>query len=202
MKLTRLPKLLHRALIAAALSVVASGFTAAGAGAARPTPAFLVNPIAPYQAGDQVWTVDQGVPGTPTMLPFVAPDPVALQVILTPADRPYRPGDKVWTSSNQVPPPAQPDANGCLRVPATGYIGTNVFGSTSYEYSNYWYWSGGTSSEPFHWYIRRLSDDQALYDGHSSGGGGSQNTNANNWRWQVQNQGSDPQAWNACYEVL
>ncbi len=206
MKATSFP-CFHRAVFSAALVTVLVTLLAAAAGAAGSAPITSsargpVPPIRPYQPGDQVWTTSESVPpaGT-TMTPLVAPDPVALQVILTPV-RPYQPGDKVWTSSDQVPAPAQPDANGCQRVPSSGYIGYHVYASTTYEYSNYWYWSGSSSNEPFHWYIRRLSDDQALYDGSSQGGGGSQYTNYNNWRWQVQNLGSDPQAWNACYETL
>ena len=118
------------------------------------------------------------------------------------APAPYQPGDKVWTSSDQVPTAAQPDANGCQRVPASGYIGPGVYASTSYEYSNYWSWSGSSSNEPFAWYIRRLSDDKIIYNGHSAGGGGDQYTTATSWRWQVQNQGTDPQAWNVCYQTL
>lgn len=131
--------------------------------------------------------------------PFVVPGSVT--VVVTPA-APYRPGDKVWTSSAQVPSPALPDAKGCQRVPSSGFIGPGVFASTSYEYSNYWNWSGASSNEPFHWYIRRLSDDQIRYDGSSQGGGGSQVTTATSWRWQVKNQGTDAQAWQACFQTL
>ena len=131
--------------------------------------------------------------------PFVLPGSVT--VVVTPA-APFRLGDRVWTNNAQVPSPAIPDANGCQRVPSSGYIGPGVFASTSYEYSNYWYWSPSSSNEPFQWYIRRLSDDQILYSGKSQGGAGSQVTTSNNWRWQVKNNGTDPQAWNACYETL
>jgi hypothetical protein len=195
---------LYRAMLLAVLAVLIALVTAAAGAAAstpgRPMPEFL-KPLPAYQPGDQVWTTNESVPPPGAMAPFTPPDPVALNVIMEPV-RPYQPGDKVWTSNDQVPPPAQPDANGCQYVPSTGYIGHNVYGTTTYEYSNYWYWDGSSSGEPFHWYIRRLSDDQALYDGHSDGGGGSQYTNANNWRWQVQNQGADPQRWHVCYEVL
>ncbi len=180
-------------VLAVPLAAPAAGSEAASSGL-PPAPAT-------YQPGDQVWSNSDSVPSPGATFPFIAPDPVALQVILSPI-RPYRPGDKVWTSSDQVPAPAEPDANGCQRVPSSGYIGYHVYASTTYEYSNYWYWSGSSSNEPFHWYIRRLSDDNALYDGSSQGGGGSQSTNSNNWRWQVQNLGNDPQAWNACYETL
>ena len=93
---------------------------------------------ATYQPGDQVWSNSDSVPPPGATIPFVAPDPDALQVILSPI-RPYRPGDKVWTSSDQVPAPAEPDANGCQRVPSSGDIGYHVYASTTYEYSNYWY---------------------------------------------------------------
>ena len=192
-----------RAALAAAVLLTLLALPLAAPAAAGSEAASSGLPPAPatYQPGDQVWSDSDGVPPPgATTIPFVAPDPVALQVILSPI-RPYRPGDKVWTSSDQVPAAAQPDANGCQRVPSSGYIGYHVYASTTYEYSNYWYWSGSSSNEPFHWYIRRLSDDKTLYDGHSDGGGGSQSTTYNNWRWQVQNLGTDPQAWNACYET-
>jgi len=199
---SRSSSLSRRAVLAAAglltlLALPLAASAAAGSGAAS---SGLPPAPAPYQPGDQVWSDTASVPPPGATMPFVAPDPDVLQVILSPI-RPYRPGDKVWTSSDQVPAPAQPDANGCQRVPSSGYIGYHVYASTTYEYSNYWYWSGSSSSEPFHWYIRRLSDDQALYDGSSQGGGGGQSTTSNNWRWQVQNLGADPQAWNACYQT-
>lgn len=192
-----------RAALAAAglLMLVALPLAASAAAGSEPASTGLPPAPAIYQPGDQVWNDSASVPPPGATIPFVAPDPDVLQVILSPI-RPYRPGDKVWTSSDQVPAPAEPDANGCQRVPSSGYIGSHVYASTTYEYSNYWYWSGSSSNEPFHWYIRRLSDDKALYDGSSQGGGGSQSTTFNNWRWQVQNLGSDPQAWNACYETL
>jgi hypothetical protein len=197
---SRSSSLSRRAVLAAAGLLTLLALSLAAPAAAGSETASSGSPPAPaaYQPGDQVWSDSASVPPPGATIPFVAPDPDVLQVILSPI-RPYRPGDKVWTSSDQVPAPAEPDANGCQRVPSRGYIGYHVYASTPYEYSNYWYWSGSSSSEPFH---RRLSDDKALYDGSSQGGGGSQSTTSTNWRWQVQNLGSDPQAWNACYETL
>lgn len=187
----------YRAVCVASL-VVLTAFATAAAGATLPGSSYQgpIPPVRPYEPGDQVWTTSDSVPDTVTATPFVASGAIQVAPV-----RPYRPGDKVWTTSDEVPVSQGPDANGCQRVPASGYISPYVYASTSYEYSNYWYWSGSYSNEPFHWYIRRLSDDAALYDGQSSGGGGSQYTTSNNWRWQVQNLGSSPQAWTACYET-
>jgi hypothetical protein len=172
-----------------------------GAAATRSGTANSGLPAAPaaYQPGDEIWTDASSVPTLGVAVPFVAPDPAVVHVIFTPV-RAYQPGDRVWTSSAQVPAPAQPDANGCQRVPSSGYIGYDVYAQTSTEYSNYWYWSGGSSNESFSWYIKQSGGSIEAH-GSSPGGGGSQTVGANNYYWQVQNTGSDAQAWNACYEV-
>jgi hypothetical protein len=187
------------ALAVGVLAVLAVPLTtAAAARTALADPGLPVSPAA-YQPGDEVWTDTKSVPTASAAITFVAPDPAAVQVIFTPV-RAYQPGDKVWTSNAQVPPPARPDADGCQRVPSSGYIGYDVYGQTSLEYSNYWYWSGSSSNESFSWYIKH-NDGSIEAHGTSAGGGGSQSVGANNYYWQVQNTGTDPQAWNACYEV-
>jgi hypothetical protein len=176
----------------ALLTAPLSSASTSDAGGLPPAPAT-------FQPGDQVWTDTTGVPPAHVTLPFVSPDPGVVRVIFTPVPS-YQPGDKVWTSSPQVPPTAQPDANGCQRVPSSGFIGHNVSASTSNEYANFWYWSSGSSSESFSWWIKK-TDGTVVAHGASPGGGGSQSVAANIYYWQVQNTGSDPQAWNACYEV-
>lgn len=120
------------------------------------------------------------------------------KITVTPV-RPYRPGDKVWL---QAPPPAEVTllATGCQRVPATGYIGTNVYADSTAQYANYWEWSSASSSQPFYWYIKR-TDNTNADSGYSTGGGGSRLLAANVYYWKVQNKGSSPQAWNVCYDV-
>lgn len=119
-------------------------------------------------------------------------------VTVTPV-RPYHPGDKVWTST---PPTsamtATPDASGCQRVPGSGYISHDVYAQTTAEYSSSWNWSASSSNESFSWYIKK-TDGTIQAHGSSPGGGGSQSVAANNYYWQVQNTGADPQAWNVCY---
>ncbi len=176
-------------LLVAPLSAASTG----NAGGLPPAPP-------PYQPGDHVWTDTSDVPAPGGALPFIAPDPAVVRVILTPVQA-YQPGDKVWLSSSQVPASAQPDANGCQRVPSSGFISHNVYASTSSEYANFWYWSSGSSNESFSWWIKK-TDGSVVAHGSSPGGGGSQSVAANVYYWQVQNTGSDPQAWNACYEVL
>jgi hypothetical protein len=117
--------------------------------------------------------------------------------------RPYQPGDLVWTTS---PPLAEivPTAllsSGCQRVPATGYIGTGVYASSSSQYSNYWSWGAASSGQPFNWYVKR-GDESNADSGYSGGGGGSSSLAANVYHWKVQNQGGTPQAWNVCWDVL
>lgn len=195
----RRPFLLRRAAVAAGLLMLLAAPLTAAAAARNSTDASVPTTPAAYQPGDQVWTESSNVPAAGAAVPFVAPDPTVAQLIVTPV-RAYQPGDKVWTSAAQVPPPAQPDANGCERVPSSGYIGHDVYAQSSLEYSNYWYWSGGSSNESFSWYIKH-ADGSIEAHGASPGGGGSQSVGANNYYWQVQNTGSDAQAWNVCYEV-
>lgn len=195
--------LLRRAALAAGLLTMLVMPVAAMAGTSGSSQHGTLLPSAPasYQPGAQVWSTSTSVPAPGAVLPFATLDPGAVMVIVTPA-APYHPGDKVWTNSGQVPSSPPPPANGCQRVPSSGYISSGVFASTSYEYSNYWSWSQSSSNQRFHWYIRRLSDDMTLYNGASQGGGGQQQTTATSWRWQVKNEGADPQAWNACYYTL
>lgn len=187
------------ALVVGVLALLAVPLTAAAATHTAFTDPGPPSSPAAYQPGDHVWTDTNSIPTPSAAITFVAPDPAAVEVIFTPV-RAYQPGDKIWTSNAQVPPPARPDANGCQRVPSSGYIGYDVYAQTSLEYSNYWYWSGSSSNESFSWYIKH-SDGSIEAHGTSAGGGGSQSVGANNYYWQVQNTGTDPQAWNACYEV-
>jgi len=117
--------------------------------------------------------------------------------------RPYQPGDVVWTSS---PPVTEIGtelllSSGCERVPASGYIGTGVYASSSSQYSNYWSWGAASSGQPFNWYVKR-NDESNADSGSSSGGGGSSSPASNVYHWKVQNQGGTPQAWNVCWDVL
>lgn len=115
--------------------------------------------------------------------------------------RPYRGGDLVWMSSPPVTQLVTPLSSGCQRVPATGYIGTNVYADSTSEYSNYWSWGSSSSGQPFYWYVKR-SDESNAGNGYSTGGGGSSSVAANVYHWKVQNKGSTPQAWNVCWDVL
>jgi len=111
--------------------------------------------------------------------------------------RPYTPGDKVWTSAPPVT--ALTDSGtGCQRVPASGYVGHNVYAQTSVKYSSYWSWSAASAVESFHWYVFN-SGGALTANGGSSGGGAGAAVPANNNYWKVQNQGADPQAWNVCW---
>lgn len=132
-------------------------------------------------------------------------------VTVSPA-APYQPGDFVWystppttastTSTSSFNSLVTPMANGCQRVPSSGYIGTGVYASSTAEYANDWSWSAGSSSEPFYWYVKK-TDSTTYTWGYSTGGGGDTGTiAANNYYWEVQNQGSTPQAWNVCYSVV
>lgn len=117
--------------------------------------------------------------------------------------RPYQPGDHVWLSA---PPPVTIASeallsSGCQRVPATGYIGTNVYADSSAQYSNFWYWGAASSGQPFYWYVKR-NDNSNADSGYSNGGNGSSSVGANIYHWKVQNKGSSPQAWNVCWDVL
>ena len=150
--------------------------------------------------------VSAGTAAAGTLAPVV--------VTVSPAT-PYQPGDYVWYST----PPAStttglssfgvnsfggvsPMANGCQRVPSTGYISSGVYANSTAEYANDWTWSAGSSSEPFYWYIKK-TDNSTYTNGYSSGGGGDTGTiAANDYYWKVQNQGATPQAWNVCYQVI
>lgn len=114
--------------------------------------------------------------------------------------RPYRAGDKIWWTTPPAASGVGALANGCQRVPATGYIGTNVYAESSAEYANFWEWSDSSSAQPFYWYLKRTNDTNAD-SGYSSGGGSSRTLAANVYYFKVQNKGSSPQAWNVCYEV-
>lgn len=117
--------------------------------------------------------------------------------------RPYQPGDLVWTTS---PPVADVQthgllSSGCQRVPASGYIGTGVYASSSSQYSNHWSWGAASSGQPFSWFVKR-GDESNADSGSSGGGGGSSSLASNVYHWKVQNQGSSPQAWNVCWDTL
>lgn len=116
---------------------------------------------------------------------------------------PYRPGDLVWTTP---PPPADTAsldlmATGCDRVPASGYLGTNVYADSNAHYANYWYWSDSSSSQPFWWYLKK-GDNSNQGSGYSTGAGDAISVPGNIYRWKVQNKGSSPQAWTVCYDVF
>lgn len=117
--------------------------------------------------------------------------------------RPYQPGDFVWTTSPPVAQlgPASLLSSGCQRVPASGYIGTGVYASSSSQYSNHWSWGAASSGQPFNWYVKR-NDESNADSGYSGGSGGSSSVGANIYHWKVQNQGATPQAWNVCWDVL
>lgn len=103
-------------------------------------------------------------------------------VTVTPI-RPYQPGDLVWTSS---PPPPAPTADsmdvGCDRVPATGYIGTNVYADSGAHYANFWNWGPGSSGEAYYWYVKK-TDGTTQANGYASGGGNA-SVPANIYRWK------------------
>ncbi|HZT92558.1 MAG TPA: hypothetical protein VFA05_11015 [Gaiellaceae bacterium] len=183
-------------LVAAGTAAALFGFAAAAlAGDTTGIPAAP----APYQRGDQVWTTDQ-LPA-PASSATEASDAAAAAALpsasVTPV-RPYQAGDQVWTTDASVPSPAQPNANGCQRVPASGYIGTTVYAATTDEYATSWSWSASSSGEPFIWYIKHTDGSNQVY-GSSSGYGDSVGVPGTVYYWEVQNKGSDPQAWNVCY---
>jgi hypothetical protein len=122
-----------------------------------------------------------------------------LSVTVSPV-RPYRPGDDVWLTTPPTASGVGTLANGCERVPLTGYIGFNVYADSSAQYANYWAWSDSSSAQPFYWYLKRTNNTNADY-GYSTGAGGSRTLAANIYYFKVQNKGSAPQAWNVCYEV-
>ena len=116
--------------------------------------------------------------------------------------RPYQPGDHVWLTT---PPTgvatAAMFATGCERVPASGYIGTNVYANSNAHYVNFWEWGSASSSQPYYWYVKR-TDNTNVDSGYSNGGGGQSLVGANVLYWKVQNKGATPQAWNVCYDVV
>lgn len=117
-------------------------------------------------------------------VPQGAGDPPIAVVTVTPV-RAYQPGDYVWTTA---PPSPKSDVEmdvGCDRVPATGFIGTNVYADSGAHYANYWQWGAGSSGEPYYWYVKR-SDGTTQDSGYTSGGGNS-SVPANIYRWKVQN---------------
>lgn len=132
--------------------------------------------------------------------PFASPFLASLATVES--VRPYQVGDQVWLTSPPVVRLGTTTASaaGCERVPATGYIGTNVYADSSSQYSNYWSWGSSSSGQPFYWYVKR-NDNSNADSGYSNGGGGSSSIGANIYHWKVQNQGSTPQAWNVCSEV-
>lgn len=127
--------------------------------------------------------------------------PSTVTVTVTPV-RPYQPGDFVWLTT---PPRAANDvgtlATGCERVPASGYIGTNVYADSNAHYANFWQWGAASSGQAFNWWVKR-TDNSNWASGSSSGGGGQASGGANILYWKVQNKGATPQAWNVCYDVL
>lgn len=121
-------------------------------------------------------------------------------VTVTPV-RPYQPGDLVWLTT----PPRSGDvstmATGCERVPASGYIRTNVYADSNAHYANFWQWGAASSGQAYNWWVKR-SDNSNWASGSSSGGAGQASGGANILYWKVQNKGATPQAWNVCYDVL
>ena len=92
----------------------------------------------------------------PDFIPGGSVDPVIELATITPV-RPYRSGDYVWKTSPPAPISggATPMDVGCDRVPAHGYIGTNVYADSGAHYANYWYWGSGSSGEPYYWYVKK-----------------------------------------------
>lgn len=131
-----------------------------------------------------------------------SPGPAAQQLSLTVTVipvRPYQPGDLVWTTSPPAPEGMSAMDVGCDRVPATGYIGTNVYADSGAHYANYWNWGAGSSGEAYYWYIKK-TDGTTQESGYSNSAGGA-SVPANIYRWKVQNKGAFPQAWQVCFDV-
>lgn len=122
----------------------------------------------------------------------------SLKVTVTPV-RPYQPGDYVWLTT---PPRSEVGAmaTGCERVPASGYISTNVYADSNAHYANFWQWGAASSGQSFNWWVKR-TDNSNWASGSSSGGSGQASGAANILYWKVQNKGATPQAWNVCYDV-
>lgn len=130
----------------------------------------------------------------------VLDEPPVVVVAVTPV-RAYQPGDYVWKTT---PPTARGGVGtmdvGCDRVPATGYIGTNVYAESGAHYANYWSWGSGSSGEPYYWYVKKT--DGTTQDWGYTSGGDQSSVPANVYRWKVQNKGATPQAWNVCFDVV
>jgi hypothetical protein len=111
------------------------------------------------------------------------------------------PGAQAITPAQRAAFGPHPDASGCERVPSSGQIGTGVFASSSAEYSNEWTWPAGSFGESYTWYVKH-TDNSTESDGTESSSGSWGPGGANNYYWEVQNHGSDAQAWsNVCYWV-
>jgi hypothetical protein len=88
-------------------------------------------------------------------------------------------------------------SSGCERVPPSGNIGPGVYGQTGTHSSSSWNWSGGSAGQSFHWYVITSG---GTIKAHGPGSGpGSVSVPAGTYYWKVQNQGSSPQSWNACW---
>lgn len=111
--------------------------------------------------------------------------------------RAYQLGDRL-VSGNAVTV-VNPNANGCQRIPASGYLTQNSTSSTTAEYSNYWNWSAGSASSPFSWWLKKTDGTTVASDTSSSGD--NRSLGANNYYWEVENKSPTPQAWTVCYDV-
>ena len=114
--------------------------------------------------------------------------------------RPWQAGDRVWT----VQPPLvdlefAALTTGCARVPASGYIGAQVYAQTASYYTNHWDWTESSSHQAFHWYVFTNGGTLKAHGASPTGSGGNVNVTANYHYWKVQNQGTSPQAWNVCF---
>ena len=86
-------------------------------------------------------------------------------------------------------------ATGCPSVPASGFIGPNVYASSGTHASTAWSWTNSSSNQPFHWYVFN-SSNQVVADGYTAdGSGGSTAVSSGNHYWKVQNLGSTNQRW-------
>ena len=146
------------------------------------------------------------VPGVGRAAPDLAEDvrtdePPVVVMTVTPV-RPYRPGDYVWTTT--PPPPSSSSFGmmdvGCDRVPATGYISTNVYADSGAHYANLWWWGAGSSGEEYYWYVKKTDGTTQTWGNTSDAD--SSPVPANIYRWKVQNKGVTPQAWNVCFDVV
>jgi len=85
-------------------------------------------------------------------------------------------------------------STGYQRVPLSGSIGTNVYASTSFEYSLAWGWTGSSQSGDFYWYIKKTDGSNQVWN-FSNGIGGEIGVPGNIYEWKVQNKASVPQYW-------